>query len=112
MGDFYVDDQFFDHPKALLAGEDAANLCVRGWAWAHRHNTGRIPKVAVPALTGKKNPADQAKRLVEVGLWVDEGDFYRMHDWDIRNAKSIAKRERSRAAAKARWSKPDGNASA
>lgn len=119
MGDFYVDDQFYDHPKALAAGEDAANLYVRGLAWAHRHNTCLIPKNALATLTTKKNPAALAKKLTEIAagfdnpLWHDEGQSYRIHDWEVRNAKSIAKREQSKAAAHARWSRQsERNASA
>lgn len=104
MGDFFVDDQFYDHPKALRAGEDAANLAVRAFAWAHRHNTGRLPKNALHTLTGKPQRTKHAEALVYAGLWEDEGDCWHIHDWEIRNAKSIAKREQSRRAAKARWS--------
>lgn len=111
MGDFYVDDQFFDHPKALAAGEDAANLYVRGLAWAHTHNTGLIPKAALGRLTSKKGSTTLAQRLTVCApgfdnpLWHDEGDHWRIHDWDIRNAKSIAKREQAKSAAKERWRK-------
>jgi hypothetical protein len=111
MGDFYLDDQFFDHPKALAAGEDAANLFVRGLAWAHRHNTGLIPKTAVATFTARKNVAALVAKLTAVApgfdnpLWVDEGSHYRIHDWEIRNAKSIAKRDAGKKGARARWSK-------
>ena len=103
MGDFYVDDQFFDHPKALAAGEDAANLCVRAWAWAHRHNTGILPAEALRTLTAKPNPKALAAKLVGAGLWhVVEGGW-ELHDWQTRNAKMIAKRDQAKKAAAARW---------
>lgn len=111
MGDFYLDDGFFEHPKALYAGEDAADLYVRGLAWAHRHNTGCIPKGALGRLTSKKNAKALAKKLTDAApgfdnpLWYDEGEYWRIHDWQIRNAKSIAKREQAKSAAKERWRK-------
>ena len=103
MGDFYLDDQFFDHPKALTAGEDAANLFPRILAWAHRHNTGHLPKTAVPSLTTKRNALALAEKLCTAGLLLDSGDAYEINDWYVRNAKAIEKREQAQRAAKAKW---------
>ena len=104
MGDFYLDDQFYDHPKALAAGEDAANLFPRIVAWAHRHNTGRIPKEAVCRLTTKRT-SPLVAALVRVNLLHDGGDSWEIHDWTTRNAKMIAKREAAKKAAAAKWKK-------
>ena len=109
MGDFYLDDLFYEHPKALAAGEDAANLFPRILAWAHRHNTGRIPKVAVGGLT-KKRSAPLVASLVRVGLLHDSGECWEIHDWAVRNAKSSARREHAKKAAQARWSNAHADA--
>lgn len=111
MGDFFVDDQFYDHPKALHAGEDAADLYVRGLAWAHKMNTPLIPKSMIARLTSRRNYQASARRLCETApgfdnpLWYDRGDHYEIHDWRVRNAKSIQKREQAKNAAHARWSR-------
>jgi len=122
MGDFFLDDQFPEHPKALFVGDAACWLYTCGLAWANKHNTGLIPKSVVCCLTGFKNNAALAKKLASVApgetnpLWHDEGDYYRIHDWHVRNAKKIIKREQSQRAAHAKWEKfyaqRDANASA
>ena len=105
MGDFFLDDQFFDHPKSLTAGEDAANLFPRILAWAHRHNTGHLPKNAVPTLTTKRNALALAEKLCKAGLLLDSGDAYEINDWYVRNAKAIEKREKAKKAAHEKWRK-------
>lgn len=111
MGDFFLDDQFPEHPKALFVGDAACWLYTCGLAWANKHNTGLIPKAAVSRLTGHKNNTALARKLATVApgetnpLWHDEGDYYRIHDWHVRNAKKIIKREQSQRAAHAKWEK-------
>jgi hypothetical protein len=105
VGVIFVDDAFPEHPKALAAGDAACWLWVCGLAYVRRNNTaGTVPKVSVPRLVTKSGPA-LAKRLVDAGLWHDDGTVYRFHDYEEFNAKSIAKREQASAAAKARWSR-------
>lgn len=109
MGDFFLDDMFPDHPKAAWVGDEACWLYVCGLAWAHRHNTGHIPKNQVRRLTGHEDNIGLAEKLATVApgesnpLWYDRGDHYEIHDWYIRNAKSIERRENAQKAAKERW---------
>ena len=103
MGDFFLDDQFPDHPKALEAGDDACWLYVCGLAWANRHNNGVIPANAVLRLTGKPNNEDLASILCKVKLWHRRKGGYEINDWTTRNAKKISKRTQASLAAKEKW---------
>ena len=110
----FVDDHFPDHPKAKRAGGDACWLWVCGYAWVQRNLTGgRIPKAAVPSLSDRRSPMRLARRLVEVGLWHEDGDDFVMHDYVPRNptaerARSHKESQKDRSAAgrvgaRARW---------
>lgn len=112
----YLDDHFPDHPKIVLAGGDAGWLWACGLAYVRRYATeGRIPKGQVPKLSDRKNPARLAQRLVDVGLWLDEGEHYRYHDYGDWNKPQASRSEAGRKAAQARWAKEanrNANASA
>lgn len=102
----YLDDQFPDHPKVVAAGDEAAWLFVCGLAYCKRYNTeGAIPKGQVPKLTGHRSPAKLAQRLVNVCLWVDEDDRYRVWDYHDWNKPQVSRSEAARKAARARWDK-------
>lgn len=113
----YLDDQFPDHPKVALAGGDAGWLFVCGLAYVKRYGTeGRIPKSQVPKLSDRKGPAKLARRLVEVGLWEDDGEHYAIHDYSDWNKPQASRSAAGRKAAQARWSRErsanaDANAS-
>lgn len=65
-----LDDGIFDHPKMLRAGEDAANLYVRGLVYCNKHLTdGRIVAEALAVLTRRRDARALAARLVEVNAW-------------------------------------------
>jgi hypothetical protein len=111
MGWLYVDDGFPEHPKAIAAGGDACWLWVCGFGFINRNDTaGYLPKTVVARLSDRKNPKRLATRLVEVGLWEDKGDSYYMHDYDVWNAKAMARRAAARKAAETRWSRGDPDA--
>lgn len=102
---FYVDDHFPEHPKALAAGDEACWLYICGLAYVRRHDTrGTIPKTIASRLVAKKGAA-LARRLVDVELWHDGGDCYMVHDYEIFNARNIAKRKQAREAAQTKWRK-------
>jgi hypothetical protein len=106
----YLDDGFYDHPKALAAGEDACDLYVRGLAYCARNNTkGAIPRDALTRLTARRKRRDLAARLVAVppgfdfGLWEETPGGWMVHDYAEFNQAAIDRRERGRKAAKVRW---------
>ncbi len=97
-----LDDQLFDHPKLVRAGEPAAYLFVAGLLYCSRYLTdGEIPKPAVTRLTVRDDVAVLAEALVRENLWVDEGDSWRVWQYtDYQRSRTDV--ERSREAGKAR----------
>ena len=114
MGWVYLDDRFPEHPKVLAAGDDAAWMFVCGIAYTNRGpSDGLIPKAVIPRLTGLKQPLKVAQRLVDVGLWHDKDDCFAIHDYEIWNAETMARRAKARKAANVRWERTrSGNAQA
>lgn len=99
---FRVDDTAADHPKIIAAGNAAVGLWMRCGSWAMRQLTDGFIPTAVARSYG--TPA-QAKRLVDVGLWLEVDDGYVFHEWDQRQpsrAKLDADRE-ANAARIRRW---------
>lgn len=90
-----IDAEATLHPKLLAVGPEAAWLWVCGLAHANRHTTnGLIMKSLLPSLypDGTWSMAKLkklARRLCDVrvpgsdsGLWHDDGDVYRIHDYE------------------------------
>lgn len=97
-----LDDGFFDNAKVIAAGTDAQLLYVAGLCFSSRNLTdGRIPGPAVKRLTDLKNPARAAAALVSVGLWLEDGDDYLVHDYE-KHQRSAADVVGQREAGKAR----------
>lgn len=103
-----IDDAAPLHPKLLDAGAEAAWLWVAGLAHANRHTTdgrieGRHLAALYPPLGSKARRL--ARKLVEIGLWIECGDGYRIHDYEeyqeqamssARDAKRARDAERAR----------------
>jgi hypothetical protein len=109
----YLDDQFPDHPKIAAAGGDAGWLFVCGLAYVKRYATeGVIPKRQISRLSDRKTPSRLARKLVEVQLWEDDGNDYRIHDYHDWNRPQANRVEAARKAARVRWgnAKADANA--
>jgi hypothetical protein len=110
MAWFKVDDGFAFHPKALEAGNAALGLWVRAGAWCGANLTdGALPKRMIGTLGAQ---ARDARRLVEVGLWVENKDGYRFHEWEKMQptkAEVEADRAHNRARQKA-WRERQRNA--
>ena len=69
-----LDDNMPTHPKVLSVGPDAAYLHICGICYCARLLTdGRIPKAALPLLGG---PVKALPKLLEAGLWSQDGDDY------------------------------------
>jgi putative intracellular protease/amidase len=81
-----IDDGFYDHPKVLVAGEEAANLYLRGLVWCCKHLTdGAIPREALRTLTGRRDAAALAAKLVASGLWEARESGWAVHDFHDHN---------------------------
>lgn len=91
---FKVDDTLATHAKVVRAGNSAMGLWVRAGSWSASQLTdGYVPADMIGVLGGK---AADARRLVEVGLWVNADGGYRFHQWDDRQP-SRAETEKKRA---------------
>lgn len=113
MAWFKVDDQLAFHSKTIIAGNAAMGLWVRAGAWASAHLTdGKVPKHMANAMANDGEP----DALVMSGLWIDEGDEYRFHDWDLfqpsaadekarRDEISRKRSEAGKLGARAKWEK-------
>lgn len=100
---FKVDDGFALHPKAALAGNSAIGLWTRGGSWCAAHLTdGRLPRAMLAPLGGR---ARDAARLVNVGLWVPDGDHYIYKDWEQYQPSrdNVRARQKADADRKAEW---------
>lgn len=93
---FFVDDAWHCHPKVIAAGNAAAGLWARCGSYCSQQNLeGRIPKLLARAYGTRA----EINRLVAVGLWVDDGDCYVMHDWtDYNQSRQAAMERRSKRA--------------
>lgn len=100
-----IDDAAPMHPKLLEVGPEASWLWVAGIAHCNRGLTnGLIKKVFLAALYPSGHwPLAKlralAQRLVEVRLWHDEGDHYRVHQYEIQQEEALKENVESRRAA-------------
>lgn len=79
MAWFKVDDKFHSHPKVIGLPLRALGLWVKAGAWCSDQLTdGKVPRAALTVLGGSPSDAGQ---LVNVGLWVVDGNGWRFHDW-------------------------------
>jgi hypothetical protein len=82
-----LDDQATVHPKMVKAGFEAAWLWTCGLSYCNRFTTdGRIEKSLLTMLypSGEwtaKRLQKLAAKLVTVGLWVDKGDHFQVHQY-------------------------------
>lgn len=78
-----LDDTFPEHPKVVTAGGDAAWLHVCALAYCNRHPrlAGIVPREMLSRLSDRKNPTALAAKLVSVGLWDDDPNGWRIHDY-------------------------------
>ena len=78
---FKVDDTFPHHAKVLAAGNAAVGLWTRAGAWSMQQLTdGFVPQHVARTL----GTPGEAKRLVDVGLWLRVEGGYEFHQWDQR----------------------------
>jgi hypothetical protein len=103
-----LDDQLPDHPKIVSAGPLAGWLYVCGLAYCTRLLTdGFIPTDQVRRLTtlAAEEVTPLVTRLLEVGLWEEAKDGYRVHDFDKHNPTAADVKAKRAAAAKrqAEW---------
>ena len=91
---------FYRHPKTIQAGEDAADLFVRGIDYCTEYLTdGFIPDAALRELSKKRAVRQHAKALEDVGYWEREADGWWVHHYDDHHPSKAdveAKKEKDR----------------
>lgn len=105
MSWFRVDDTLHAHRKLAKAGAEAMGLwvaCGSFAASAASRQDGSLDhdEVAMRALLlGVRDWKRLADKLVSVGLWEEDGDLYRFHDWDhFASADGVTEAKRLKAA--------------
>jgi hypothetical protein len=79
---FRVDDNLTFHPKVVEAGNAAMGLWVRAGAWSAANLTDGLIPTPVALRIGSRS---LCYRLLNSGLFVDELQGFRMHDWCEKN---------------------------
>lgn len=103
MAWFRVDDGLYSHPKWLATPKGARALWITAGSWASDQLTdGHVPASVLPILGG--NPRE-ATQLVTSGLWVEDGEGWRFHNWHERNPSrdQVEDRRTKEAERKAEW---------
>ena len=98
-----IDDDFYSHPKIIEAGAEAVGFHVMAMSYCARYTLdGHVPPAWFNQLAGKRARAVAAK-LIEVGLWDDNGVDWIIHDWLAYNPSrdQIAERRRKDSERKA-----------
>lgn len=76
-----LDDSFHSHPKVVGAGTEAVGLYVLALTYSSHHLTdGHVPLAWVRQAAGAK-ARKLAGRLVEHGLWTENGTGWVIHDY-------------------------------
>lgn len=80
---FRLDDQWLTHPTMQAAGLTGRALWLAGGLHCAQHLTdGRIDKHLIRVLAAQAGvKTSVATRLVELGLWADEGDHYQIPNY-------------------------------
>lgn len=94
MSWFKLDDQAYDHPKFMRAGNEAIGAWCRAGMWSSKHLTdGVVPREIALTIA----PAKVWAHLVSVGLLDAHPDGYAIHDyldWNPSRATVLAERKR------------------
>lgn len=74
-----LDDSFYDDPKVVAAGNEAAGVYCRALSYCGKHLTdGLVPEAIAGLIAGKRRPIT---KLLEVGLWDRAEDGYSVCDY-------------------------------
>lgn len=92
-------DNFWENPKVLAAGEDAALLYVQGLSYCSRNLTdGAIPTPALRNLTAKREAKTLARILTREGLWSETATGWQVHDYlKVQRSREQVEAEREKA---------------
>ena len=100
-----VDDQWFAHRKVVGLSLEARGLWTTVLSWSCAQRTPHVPAHMARFLAGGRDVTSPADELVDVGLWVENGDGWVIHDWSDYQDKSLSEK---RAEAGAKGGKASG----
>lgn len=76
------EDNFPEHPKVLAVSDAAFRLHVRAVGYCSRLLTdGLLTRAALGSLGQGRRGMRLAAELVEAGLWEEDGENYKVHDY-------------------------------
>ena len=82
MAWFKVDDRLWSHPKWMMLPIEAKALWVSAGSYCAMHETdGEISRQTLAIVLPNSRQTRAANALVEAGLWEQESDGYRFHEW-------------------------------
>jgi hypothetical protein len=88
-----VDDAWWSHRKVIGLDLEARGLWVSGLSYTCHQRSSHIPAAVVTMMGGNR---EIAGRLVEAGLWREDGDGWTFHDWDEYQSTSAKRAEAGR----------------
>lgn len=82
MAWFKVDDRLWSHPKWISLSAEAKALWVSAGSYCAMHETdGFLSRATCVLVAPNSRVTRAANALVEAGLWEQENDGYRFHEW-------------------------------
>ena len=84
-----VDDGFWCHPKVIGLPLAASGLWVRALSWSCAQRLDLVPESFVRMVGGS---IEDATALVDAGLWITDGDGYRIHNWTEYQTLTVSER--------------------
>ncbi|AVP67336.1 hypothetical protein [Prescottella equi] len=108
-----LDTTTFDHPKMLYLADEKQHRAIvvhlSGMTYTGKHGLdGFIPRAALRVIGGLPN---DAKKLVEVGLWHLAEGGWSINGWDeyqVSDDEAKARSDKARKAAQKRWANEKG----
>jgi hypothetical protein len=108
-----LETAMFENPKLLYLQEDKQYRTIvaylQSMCYSGRHGlAGFVPKAALRILGAT---ASDANRLVTEGLWLPAPGGWSINGWDeyqLSNDEALARSEKAKKAAAARWAKRNG----
>lgn len=84
-----VDDGWWCHRKVLALDLAARGLWISALSWSCAQRSDEIPAAFLPMVGATDAQADA---LVTAGLWVPNGDGWRIHDWDAYQQRTLSEK--------------------
>lgn len=98
-----VDDGWWCHPKVLPLSKGARGVWISTLSWSCHQRRDVVPPSMVTLVGGD---AEDCAELVRAGLWVEDVDGFRIHEWADYQERSLSEKRAEAGAKGGRASKP------